>query len=206
MEVTLNFSDDCRGYLFQMGIDPDLYHADLSSRFNNGVNLIDSLITNFGIKGNSCETKAFNLHMKQQGVSDDSEILNHAYDIFNYIKMFRNGGRFELFKGRQAEWEGPVVTLRSEDVPKSDVDALTEGMPIFRGMSEDEFNSGQFGQSWTTSYDVAKRFAKETYVDLPQGIVVRTFLDKNNAIYHSKTDSELEVIMVQKSVVMADRI
>ncbi|MBB1299081.1 MULTISPECIES: hypothetical protein [unclassified Pseudoalteromonas] len=120
--------------------------------------------------------------------------------------MFKDGGRFGLFKGRQAEWQGPIVTLRPEDVSESDVEVLTEGMSIYRGMSEAELNSGQFGQSWTTNLDVAKRFAQETYSDMLQGIVVRTCLDKKNAIYHSKADFELEVILAPQTVVSADRI
>ena len=203
----MSFSDESRAYLIRMGIDPDLYHAALSSSLKNDVELIDSLVTNLGVRTSIIvETEVFNLYIKQHDIPSDSEIFNHAYDIFNYIRMFKESGRFGLFKGRQAEWEGPVVTLRPEDVPKSDVEVLTEGIPIFRGMSEVEFNSGQFGQSWTTDLEVAKRFAKETYSDMGQGIVARTFLNKNNAIYHSRTDFELEVIMAPQSVVSADRI
>ncbi|MGY3855994.1 hypothetical protein [Aeromonas intestinalis] len=203
----MSFSDESINYLIRMGVNPDLYHADLSLRFNNYVKLIDSLVINFGVRTSSrLENEAFNLYIKQYGIPSDSKVFNHAYEIFNYIRMFKEHGRFGIFKGRQAEWEGPVVTLHPEDVPKSDVDVLTEGMPIYRGMSEAEFNSGQFGQSWTTNLEVAKRFAKDTYSDMPQGIVARAFLDKNNAIYHSQTDFELEVIMAPQSVVSADRI
>ncbi|WP_404397405.1 hypothetical protein [Idiomarina loihiensis] len=205
--MTLNFSDESRDYLTQMGIDPYSYQADLSSRFNSHANLIDSLINSFGVKASgSLKTEDFNSHIKQHDISDESEIYNHAYDIFNYIRLFKGGGRFGLFKGRQPEWEGPVVTLHTEDVPESNLEALTEGMPIYRGMSEAEFNRCLFGQSWTTNIDVAKRFAKETYNDMQQGIVAKTCLDKKSAIYHSETDSELEVIMAPQSVVSADRI
>lgn len=203
----MSFSDKSKDYLIQMGIDPNSYYDDLSSLFNNDVNLIDSLILNFGVKvsGSRVETTAFNSFIEEHGFSSDSEINNRAYDIFNYIRMFKDGGRFKLFKGRQAEWKGPVVTLRSEDVPESDVEILTEGMQIYRGMSEAEFTSGQYGQSWTTNIDVAKRFAKETYRDMQQGIVVRTFLNKNDAIYYNEADPELEVIMASQSVVSVDR-
>ncbi|RUR39099.1 hypothetical protein [Vreelandella populi] len=143
----MSFIDESRAYLIEMGIDSDLYHADLSLRFNNDVDLIDSLISKFGVKAGSGDTEAFNSHIKQYGISGGSDICNHAYDIFNYIRMFKDGGRFGLYKGRQAEWEGPVVTLRPDDVPKSDLGVLTEGMSIFRGMSEAEFISGRFGQS-----------------------------------------------------------
>lgn len=190
-----------------MGIDPDFYYADCTSRFNNDVQSIDSLIITFGVnQPSTVETKDFISFTEQHGISENKDIFNFAYDIFNYIRMFREGGRFGLFKNRQAEWEGPVVTLLPEDVSESDVELLTEGMFIYRGVSEAEFNCRKFGQSWSTSFQVAKRFAVDTYSDMQRGIVARTALDKSKVIYHSKLDPELEVIMASRSIVSAVRV
>lgn len=202
----MSFSDDSKAYLIKMGIDPDKYHAHLSSRFIKYVDLIDLLITTFQVRQpNSLKNTDFNLYIKQYRISDESDIFNHAYEILNYIRLFKLGGRFGLFKDRQAEWQGPIVVLRSEDVPESDLEELTDGMSIYRGMSEVEFGSRQFGQSWTTNFDVAKRFAEEIYSDLPQGIVAKANLDKSNAIFHCKLDCESEVIMAPQRVELAAR-
>lgn len=190
-----------------MGINPEKYGPDLFARFSQAVNVIDELISHFSDYTNDeLKTEEFHRFMNASSVNCEIPIYDHAYDIFNYLRMYKDGGRFELFKGRQAEWDGPVVVLEKADVPDSNLSSLTNGLEIYRGMSTSEFDSSNFGQSWTTNIAVARKFAFDTYSDKPRGLIAKVKLDNKKVIYYSLEDSEFEVIMQPGSIKSAEKI
>lgn len=196
------FSKKSRLILEQMGVDPESYSISLSNKGTEFLEVIDQLLHNFGeCRKDDLTCNSFNSFMNGQEIKDNEFLCNHTYDIYNYLRLFRNGGRFSLFKFRQAEWDGPNVLIDRYDVPQtSDLKCLSEGANIYRGMSLGEFKSNKFGQSWTTDISVAKKFAFVTYKGKPQGVVAATLLEKKHAIYFSQNDAESEVIMDNNSI------
>lgn len=203
----MRFSDKSRQQLEKMGIKPDKYASDIFARFQNDAFVIEQLISHFlDYSTNDLTKSSFNKFIDNSSINCESSIYNHCFDIFNYLRMYKDGGKFNLFKGRQSEWDGPIVVLEKADVPASNLESL-KGIPeIYRGMSLTEFQSSKFGQSWTTDISVARKFAFETYSEKPRGIVAKAQLDIRNAIYYSLRDSESEVIMLPESILFAEKI
>lgn len=202
----MKFSKDSRDLLREMGICPESYRQSLVEEFGDNAASFDVLIESFReAASEAISTESFNDFCTGSGHQSDAVIHNKLYDLFNYLRLFKQGGKFGLYKGRQAEWDGPVVTLENSDVPSSDVDLLPESGFIYRGMSTAEFGSGRFGQSWTTDVGVAKRFAFEVYGDKPPGVIAVASLKKANVIFYSKDDAEKEVIVVIGSIDYASK-
>lgn len=66
-------------------------------------------------------------------------------------------------------------------------------------MSNTEYSSGDFGQSWSLSQKVAQRFAKETYSDAIHGIAIKACINIESVIYYDPQDHEKEVIVKNAS-------
>jgi hypothetical protein len=73
-------------------------------------------------------------------------------------------------------------------------------------MSTSEFDTSNFGQSWTTNIAVARKFAFDTYSDKPRGLVAKVKLDNRKLIFYSLEDSEYEVILQSGSIKSAEKI
>ncbi len=88
----------------------------------------------------------------------------------------------------------PPPTVKS-DIASSDVDLLSEKQVIYRGLSNLEYSSKKHGQSWTLCPSIARRFAKDTYSDKPEGIVVKATVNKKDIIYYDNNNCEKEIIV-----------
>lgn len=195
------FSKEDVVYLNAMGIDPEMFETSLVKEFSGNAFLFHKLMQTFRkTPANAIKTELFNDFLKSFQCPADGIVCDKLFDFFNYIRLFNDGGILSLYKGRQAEWNGPKVKIKRADVPGSDIHHLANNELIYRGMSVEELQSGDFGQSWTIDASVARRFASETYSDKPAGIVVMTKLNLPDAIYHSKTDPECEVIVACGSI------
>ena len=103
----------------------------------------------------------------------------------------------------------PSNVLNREDIGDiGDLSDLSDSFEIYRGMSHEEFISGDFGQSWSIDYEIARRFAEDTYSDKPKGIVAKTIISKHEVLHYDK-NKEFEVIVIKgsprKSNVSIDR-
>lgn len=200
------FSKEIRDYLKTMGIDPKAYEQSLIKEFSDKAHWFQEIIASFkDVPEKEMSIDSFNEFYDSTGNPPTGSFYNKIYDLFNYLKLFKDGGKFNLYKNRQAEWDGPKVRLDKSDVPSSDIHLLSGKELIYRGMSENEFNSGTFGQSWTTDISIAKRFAQETYLDEPTGIIATTKINIPDVIHYSKDDPEHEVIVVDGSIVSANK-
>jgi hypothetical protein len=202
---SMQFSKENQLSLRGMGVDPEEFSESIFDKFGDDAKTFNLIIESFK-KSNidAMTTDAFNKFCESIG-SRERNISDALYDLFNYLRLYKEGGRFALYKGRQAEWSGPKVTLQKSDIQSLHTELLVENCKIYRGMSRAEFNSNKFGQSWTTDIDVAKRFACETYSDEPPGIVAATCLRRSNVVYYDKDDTECEVIVVDGSVTSASQ-
>lgn len=200
------FSKENRVYLKTMGIDPKAYEQSLIKEFSDKAHWFQEIIASFkDVPEKEMSTESFNAFYDSTGYPLTGSFFNKIYDLFNYLRLFKKGGKFNLYKNRQAEWDGPKVRLDKWDAPSSDIHLLSGEEPIYRGMSENEFNSGTFGQSWTTDVSTAKRFAQETYQDEPPGIIATTKINIPDVIHYSKDDPEHEVIVVDGGIVSAKK-
>ena len=188
-----------------MGIDSKPYEKSLIEEFSDKAFIFQELIESFWLlPKDKMNADYFNCFYIRNGLSHEDVTCNKAFDLFNYLSLFNDSGKFGLFKFRQPEWGGPSIRLDKSDVPKSDIHLLSGIEVIYRGMSIDEFQSRIFGQSWTTHLPTARRFAISTYDEKPAGIVAATKLNPHDVIYYSESDHEREVIVSHKSIHSAD--
>lgn len=186
--------------LKSMRIDPKQYSNFLQEQHGEDAETFNQLFEQFsGLSFEELSTNHFNIFVKEYNFPNDSLIFNQLYDLFNYLRLFSEGGVFKLFKGRQAEWKGPKIRINKSDVPSWDRNKLKAPIIIYRGMSTAEYESRNFGQSWSVSQKVAQRFAKETYTDINSGIVVKACINIESVLYHDPLDCEGEVIVKDAS-------
>lgn len=192
----MTFSDESYRLLKDMRIDPDEYEIFINFKYCGDFDKFEFLLKQFrGCEYQELSTGAFNDFACENLVSNDYPLRDQLFDLFNYLRMYRDGGVFKLFKSRQSEWSGPKIKITKVDAPSSDVHKLNEKINVYRGMSILEYESALYGQSWTTDVKVARGFAFETYSGISRGIVVKGVVNRNSVIYFSQSDSELEVIV-----------
>lgn len=202
---TMIFNEKSCQLLKSMRIAPKEYSNLLQGQHGEDAEIFNSLVEQFfGLSLEELSTIRFNNFVKEYNVLDDSLIFNQLYDLFNYLRLFREGGVFKLFKGRQAEWKGPQIRINESDVPAWNFRKLKEPIIIYRGMSNAEYASGNFGQSWSVNQQVAQRFAKETYSDDNPGIVVKACINIESVLYYDSQDYEEEVIVKDASEFKAE--
>lgn len=118
--------------------------------------------------------------------------LRHAFDGFAF------GGLHQLFTRQENEVWYPKIILVDELLP-NDISSLGQEVVIFRGCSVSEYASGVYGQSWTTSQEVANQFAyvhyrlQSWFVENDR-VVVKSSIPKS-AIFYSDQKVEFEVVV-----------
>ncbi|WP_288433858.1 hypothetical protein [uncultured Acinetobacter sp.] len=189
--------------LSEMGFNPNEFYECVFKKFSSNQLLFEELVEKFYLES-TLKTNDFNNFWESKKIINADGLHDSLYELFNNIRQFKNGGKFELYKQRAVEWGLPTIVLEQADLSnRGDLDILKEGQYIYRGMSCDEYISGKFGQSWTTDIEVARKFSETTYSDRSKGIIVRTMLIKENVI-HYENAVEHEVIMVNYSVKKSD--
>lgn len=191
------FSEKSSILLKEMRISPDSYFEQLKSKFQSDAKFFCKLIEHFDSKekiGSSDTFVCFWMDCKT-GYACDSEIFGWAYEFYNNLSRYFNGGVFELFKFKQAEWGAPIVKITRDDVIASNVELLDNPQKIYRGLSKVEHLKNEYAQSWTLLLSEAVRFAHEIYADEVEGIVVEALVQREHILHYDKNDSEQEVII-----------
>jgi len=125
--------------------------------------------------------------------------LRHAFTNFS------EGGVLNMYQLREAEgWYPKVIIDRFLGID-DDIYELEEEIIIYRGTSKNEFESNNFGQSWTISKDIAEGFAFEHYNSQPEysdtlRVVLKGKISKEFILYYSKDNTEDEVIVIPKKL------
>lgn len=183
-----------------MRVDAKQYSKDLVREFSNESEIFNLLILEF-LNKRINDIKQFNDYMEVCGYSDSNDKLNsYAFEHYNNLHRYDEGGVLGLFKERQPEWGAPEVRILKEDVPASNVSLLKQNQTIYRGLMPQEHTAKVYRQSWTLDIDVAERFAKSTYEE-KGGIVVTAKVNSTNVVYYNKMDSEKEVIVEYQSLI-----
>lgn len=205
MDANVVFGPSNRSHLEAMGIDADKYSDSLTEMYGDDALIFDHLVREF--KGpylaRSPQVDDFSDFCGRRCVLSESRYFDQLFDMYNYLIAYNRGGKFGLYKFRQPEWCGPQVVLSRADFRGVDFSDLLDGAEIYRGMSRVEFVSGEFGQSWTTDIEVAKRFAHGTYEDVQDGMVASAGLPLKSVVYYDKNDNENEVIVELGSITSA---
>ncbi|WP_105215327.1 hypothetical protein [Pseudoalteromonas sp. T1lg22] len=198
------FEKEVREKLECMRIDSERYYTDLLNKFGEQATVFNEIVKHFNTSKKVGDHSEFNnfWQSKYPNISTDTELFNFSYELYNNLKRFYEGGVFELFKRKQAEWGAPEITILESDVPQhsNDKDALNDIQTIYRGLDPLEHEGKDYYQSWTTCKDKATEFAKTTYSHKPSGIVVKSSIKRKDILYYDKNDTEKEVI-VKKGVI-----
>jgi len=182
-----------------MGFDPNQFYQKISQLYASNEYLFESLIDKF-YPQNNLIVEDFNDFVSKNILEDNTDLLNTLYELFNNIRQYKNGGKLGLFKEREAAWCLPSNILNPTDISDcGDLAEVVDKIEVFRGMSQEEYDSGDFGQSWSTDCATALKFAREIYSDKAEGIVVKTTLDKGNALHYDK-NKEFEVIVKKGNI------
>jgi hypothetical protein len=112
-----------------------------------------------------------------------------------------------MYKYREAEGWYPKIIIKENIGTRKHVNTLDPNITIYRGTSKDEYNSKEFGQSWTINKTVANEFAFNHYLGQPehQGtkrVVIKTTINRTNIFYFDKDDYEKEVIIDTKAIII----
>ncbi|ENC9782876.1 hypothetical protein L4Z64_000943 [Pseudomonas aeruginosa] len=126
----------------------------------------------------------------------------HAYALIDPIRHafsgFAYGGLLQLFTRQENEAWYPRVLLTTELKP-NDIANLGETIEIYRGCSMNEHITQKYGQSWSTSKDVAEQFAyfhyqNQPWFNLQDRVVLQSKVPKT-AIFYSKQECEFEIVV-----------
>jgi len=118
--------------------------------------------------------------------------LRHAFSSFAY------GGLHQLFTRQENEVWYPRIVL-DEELKPNDIDKLPGEIILYRGTDFVELNSETYGQSWTTSKNVAHDFAFKHYANQPwfeesQRLILSAKISKEH-VYYSNQSREFEVVV-----------
>lgn len=95
---------------------------------------------------------------------------NQFYELIDSLRhaftSFASGGLFDLYVYQSNESWYPKIVLNSELKP-NDIAGLPSSIDIYRGCNISEFESNMYGQSWSTSKQVATEFAYQHYASQP---------------------------------------
>lgn len=150
--------------------------------------------------------KIYEFFEKNGFTANDKEYL--IFDaICHCFINFKEDGILKMYKNRQPEFWYPKVIITKFIGMKEDIDELDNEVLIFRGTSQEEFNSSIFGQSWSLSKAVANKFAFNTYKNIDHHkntlrVILSTTIKKDSILFYDKNrkeyNGEAEVIIDTK--------
>lgn len=132
------------------------------------------------------------------------------YKIFdNFWRIFLNfkkeGVIHSYEKMDSEDTYYPKIIVKKYYGKEEDINELQEPIIIYRGTSIEEYDSGNFSQSWSLSYNEAKKFAFEKYrwnIDKlgKSRVVLKTEITKSDIFYFNKSNGEKEVVINPKDI------
>jgi hypothetical protein len=80
----------------------------------------------------------------------------------------------------------------------NDISVLSSSIDVYRGCDISEFNSKRYGQSWSTSIEVAKKFAYQHYNSQPwykkeKRCVLKATIKKESVFFSRQNHYEKEI-------------
>lgn len=165
------------------------------------------------IKNRKFINENFIKFLKKKGIPispyDLEENWIKEYPILDNIRHafinFKQGGILYMYQCREAECWYPKVIVNSFLGKTEDIESLSEPIIVYRGTSKEEYNSKNFGQSWTLSEEIASEFAFEHYSTQPEyrdtlRVILKAEVSKEFILYYSKDNTEDEVIVIPEKL------
>lgn len=192
------FSFKVNEFIEKMGINPHEYYNLIFLKFNSSISIFEDMILFFMIR-KDCESSEFNCYVNNKKIDKKENFYESLFELFSCLYLFISGGKLKLYKFKQAEWNLPQVVLKRSDFPIINTFQNQSIEFIYRGMSKEEFDNGNFGQSWTLNLETADCFAKLNY-NQPDGLVVKTAFKIESILHIADELPEYEVIVEQGAI------
>lgn len=150
---------------------------------------------------NTCEdkiTKVWHNINEKYKIEEGSDIYVISDTVRHMFSSYKKFGIIGLYKYRETEDWYPRVKI-NKIIEPNDIDSLENSITVYRGTRQNEYDSGQFSQSWTLDKNIAQRFpikntAGKTYSD--NNIILETIINKEDIFYYDSGEGiEKEVIV-----------
>ena len=173
-----------------------IHELECSAHINDIYKIIGEFFATVQEKG--VEEKIQSVFLNHEHLFDNK----HAYEIIDPLRHafdgFAYGGLHQLYTRQENEAWYPKIRLTRELKP-NDIATLDFIVTIYRGCSTSEHPSKEYGQSWSTSKNVADKFAYVHYQHQPwfkpeDRVVLQSTIHKTD-IYYSNQDCEFEVVV-----------
>ena len=148
------------------------------------------------IKNKTYLNQKFDDYIKKYNIGSK----DYEYKIIDLLRHafinFREGGILQLYQGRETEGWYPKVICDEYIGIEEHIDELDDEITIYRGTTIDEFESKEYGQSWTLDEKIATRFPLSNYESADnERIVLKTNIHKDAIYFYDKHGVEKEVII-----------
>lgn len=143
---------------------------------------------------------------KINSVADRYKAMNLGYEFEEFIDSMRHsfvaysqGGLRDLFLYQENQVWYPKVQLKQELAP-NDIHTLCEIVSLYRGCDLSESNNRNYGQSWSTSKEIAREFAFNHYsyqawFSKNSRCVLSATIYKSQVYYSDQSKYEREVVV-----------
>lgn len=190
-----------------MSIDVDWLEREFkSSKLLVTRMTIESFISNLVCSMKSRNPKK-NILVIFEAVTSSSKDEN--YEIFDSLRhaftTFASGGLYDLYIYQSNESWYPKIVLSSELKP-NDISELSGHIDIYRGCNISEFDGNIYGQSWSTSKQVATEFAYQHYASQPwyekdKRCILKATIKKEDIFFSRQNHYEKEIAVNTKKLI-----
>jgi len=130
----------------------------------------------------------------------NSKVLKIYEEICHALRSYTREGLLGVWLHREASSWYPKIIINKNIGTMENINSLSEIVTIYRGTSEDEFNSNQFNQAWSLSKKIAESFAFIHYQNKPNYIntirvICKAKIYKRDIYYYRKGHFEKEIII-----------
>lgn len=124
------------------------------------------------------------------------DALRYSFSCYAY------NGLHQLYTHQENECWHPKIKL-TEILEPNDIDSLPQTFTLYRGCDISELENESFGQAWTTSLEVAKKFAyvhysSQDWFDLNNRVVLEAIYDKDNVLFSDQSNEYEVVVDIEK--------
>ncbi len=147
----------------------------------------------------------FNKFLKSKGFTRKREEIYIFDNICQCFINMKEGGIVRVYQKREAASWYPKIIINQFIGIKEDIDELDDDILIFRGTSKEEYDSNNFGQSWSLSKTIANKFAFNIYKHSEhnqniQRVLLSTTIKKDAIFFYKNNGIEDEVIVDSKEI------
>lgn len=129
--------------------------------------------------------------------NEETEIYEILDSLRHAFTLFLSGGLYDLYVYKSNESWYPKIVLKSE-LKLNDISGLSSSIIIYRGCNVSEFNIKKYGQSWSTSIEVAREFAyqhyaSEAWYEKEKRCVLKAVVKKEAVFFSNQSNYEKEI-------------